>query len=165
MGLGATNKRKGSYAERYYANFFKSLGYSFCKTSRFASKQHDNAKIDLMFIPFNIQVKAGKQKGLNPSKELHTMNSAIKAMFPTEDIVHNKPCLLIHYRQGTSGVKRKPEDEMLYMSLQQFESFKEEFEGLTFTYKKVFKLLVNSEYRDIVGMTVEHFKDEVILKM
>ena len=49
--VGKTNRRKGHNAERYYANFFKDLGYTFCKTARQASRLHDDCGIDLIFAP------------------------------------------------------------------------------------------------------------------
>jgi hypothetical protein len=165
MGVGATNKRKGSNAERHYAKFFRELGFNFCETSRFVSKKHDNAKIDLMYIPFNLQIKAGIQKNMNPGKELFMMASSIASMFPLEDEVHNKPCLLIHYKQGKPGSKRTPGMEMVYMSMIQFEEFNSYPETtLEISYAKEFKFDLDSPYKYIIGMPLDHFKSEVILK-
>jgi hypothetical protein len=164
MGQGKTNKRKGHDAERLYANFFREIGFEFCETSRFASRKHDNAKIDLVYIPFNIQIKAGKQTGMNPGKELCIMESAMQMMFPKEDEVFSKPRLLIHSKQVGRGFKRLPEHEIVYMSMKQFELFKEKSADLTYHYHKVYKFELDSEYRTIVGMDLEVFKNEVILK-
>lgn len=164
MGLGATNKRKGSSAERYYAKYFRELGFPFCETARFGSKKHDNAKIDLLYIPFNVQIKAGVQKNMNPGKELFMMATSIIAMFPPEDEVSKRPCLLIHYKQGKLGVRRTPEMELVYMSLQQFNIFKEKSPNLSYFSLKEFKFDLQSEFKTIVGMTLNHFKEEVILK-
>ena len=70
---GKTNRRKGHNAERHYASFFKELGYEFCKTSRQASRLHDDCGIDLMYLPFLVQIKAGKQKGLKEQKLYNTL--------------------------------------------------------------------------------------------
>lgn len=164
MGVGAKNKRKGSTAERYYAKFFRDLGFTFCETSRFVSKKHDNAKIDLMYIPFNLQIKAGIQRNMSPGKELFMMASSITSMFPLEDEVHKKPCILIHYKQGTPGVKRTPDMEVVYMSMIQFDVFRNKSRELKYDYLKEYKFDLQSEYKTIVGMTLEHFKNEVILK-
>jgi hypothetical protein len=164
MGLGATNKRKGSSAERYYAKYFRNLGFNFCETARFGSKKHDNAKIDLMYIPFNVQIKAGVQKNLNPGKELFFMHTSITAMFPIEDPVFARPCILIHHKQGTPGAKRTPEMQMVYMSYSQYLIFKELNPNFTYTYEKTFKFDLQSEFKVIVGMPLEHFKEEIILK-
>ena len=76
---GKTNKRKGSDAERYYAKIFRDdLGFTHCKTSRLGSKLHDDAGIDLIFLPLNVQIKAGKQVGLNPGKELNYMQGRME---------------------------------------------------------------------------------------
>ena len=164
MGIGATNKRKGSTAERYYAKFFRELGFTFCETSRFVSKKHDNAKIDLMYIPFNLQIKAGIPKNMNPGKELFMMATSIASMFPLEDDVHKRPCLLIHYKQGKPGARRTPDMEMVYMSMIQFLAFQEKSPELSVLSLKEFKFDLDSEFKTIVGMTLDHFKSEVILK-
>lgn len=164
MGIGATNKRKGSTAERFYAKFFRELGFTFCETSRFVSKKHDNAKIDLMYIPFNLQIKAGIQKNMNPGKELFMMATSIASMFPLEDDVHKRPCLLIHYKQGKPGARRTPDMEMVYMSMIQFDVFRGKSPQLEYSMLKDFKFDLNSEFKTIVGMTLNHFKSEVILK-
>jgi len=164
MGVGATNKRKGSTAERYYAKFFRELGFTFCETSRFGSKKHDNAKIDLLYIPFNVQIKAGIQKNMSPGKELFMMSTSISAMFPPEDEVFKKPCILFHYKQGNPGVKRTPEMEMVYMSMIQFDLFKAKSPNLEYSMMKDFKFDLQSEFKTVVGMTLDHFKSEVILK-
>ena len=158
------NKVKGSFAERYYAKVFRALGFPFCETSRFASQKHDNAKVDLVYIPFNIQIKAGIQQNLNPGKELFMMKSSINAMFPAEEDIHKRPCLLIHYKQGTQGVIRTPNMEMIYMSIIQFDIFKNKNPNLEYQTLKDFKFDLQSEFKTIVGMTFEYFKNEVILK-
>lgn len=162
--IGATNKRKGSNAERLYAKKFRELGFEFCKTSRFVSKAHDNSKIDLMYIPFNIQIKAGVQKGLNAGKELMSMEAMIKTMFPPTDEVFTKPALLIHYVQVGPGRKREAEHEKVFMSHQQFLTFKQMNPDLKFDTEKVFKFESISEFKHIVCMTFEYFVEEVILK-
>lgn len=162
---GKTNKRMGSNAERLYAIIFRELGFSFCETSRFGSKKHDNAKIDLVYIPFNIQIKAGKQQNMNAGKELLSMYSMIHAMFPPGDEVFTKPSLLIHHEHIGRGKKRLPEHQKVYMSLKQFNKFKKLNPKLKFDTKKEFKFDLKSEFKVIVCMNFESFKDEVILKL
>ena len=89
---GKTNKRKGSDAERHYARVFRDdLGFTHCKTSRLGSKLHDDAGIDLIFVPLNIQVKAGKQVGLNPIRELIYMQNRMTELFPSTSKEHDHP--------------------------------------------------------------------------
>ena len=76
--VGKTNRRKGHNAERYYANFFKDLGYTFCKTARQASRLHDDCGIDLMYLPFLVQIKAGKQRGLKRADTLQYIEDRVK---------------------------------------------------------------------------------------
>lgn len=165
MGLGQTNKRKGSNAERYYAKVFRELGFTFCATSRLASKLHDNAKIDLINIPFNLQIKAGKQSGLNAGRELFMMHSCIHTMFPKDHEVFKKPLILVHYKEvEEGGYRRTPEHEIIYMSLEQFNKFKELTPTLTYDTIKVFKFDMELEFKTMVSMTFEVFKNEIILK-
>lgn len=164
MEIGKINKRKGSNAEKLYATKFKELGFNFCNTSSLISKKHDNANIDLMNIPFNLQIKAGKQKNMNAGKELFAMYSYIHAMFPIGDEVFKKPLLLVHYEEVERGHKRLPEHEKVYMSLLQFDLFKENSPHIEYDTFRVFKYDMYSEFKTIVSITFEVFKNEIILK-
>lgn len=117
---GKTNKRKGSNAERFYAKIFREIGYEFCKTSREASKLHDNAGIDLMFLPFNVQVKAGKQVALNASKELLYMKNRIAELFPPTAAEQFLPKVLIHKKEVGRGHIRTEFDELVFMSFEDY---------------------------------------------
>ena len=56
---GITSRRKGHEFERKIRLNFKDLGWSNCETSRYASKQMDDRKIDLINTsPFAVQCKA-----------------------------------------------------------------------------------------------------------
>lgn len=121
MSYGKKNKRMGSDAERYYAKIFREeLGYTHCQTSRLGSKLHDDIGIDLIFIPFNIQIKAGKQIGLNISKELLNIQNNMAARFPKEALEHGFPKLVIHKKKVMQGKKRTEFDEIVSMSFQDF---------------------------------------------
>lgn len=118
---GKTNKRKGSDAERYYARIFREdLGFAHCKTARLGSKLHDDAGIDLIFLPFNVQIKAGKQVGLNPSKELNYMQNRMTELFPSTSLEHNYPKILIHKKEVGQGKKRGEFDEIVSMTFKDF---------------------------------------------
>lgn len=162
---GTTNRRKGHVAERYYMNFFKALGFESCSTARFSSRKHDNAKIDLVDIPFNIQIKSGVQKNMNPGKELFMMESSIKAMFSSGDEVFSKPLLLFHYKQNVPGKRRTEEMEMVYMSFKQYKAFSKLSPEFSFDFYKEYSIDTSSDFKIIVGMSVEHFKQEIILKL
>lgn len=156
MELGKINKQMGKDAEHYFSRIFRALGFSMCYPSRNTSKRYDNAKIDLMNLPFNIQIKAGRQKNLNPGKELFSMFNCIQSMFPKEDEVFKKPYLLIHTEKVGEG--------MVYMSLQQFDVFRNQSRNLEYSNLKEFKFEMNSEFKSIVGVSFEVFKNEIILK-
>lgn len=118
---GKTNKRKGSDAERYYARIFREdLGFTHCKTSRLGSKLHDDAGIDLIFIPLNIQIKAGKQVGLNPGKELTYMQNRMTELFPESSLEHDYPKLVIHKKEVGQGKKRSEFDEIVSLTFKDF---------------------------------------------
>jgi len=118
---GKTNKRKGSDAERFYAKIFRDdLGFTHCKTARLGSKLHDDAGIDLIFLPFNVQVKAGKQAGLNSSKELEYMKNRMGELFPPTSQEHTFPKVLIHKKEVGAGNKRTEFDEIVSMTFEDF---------------------------------------------
>lgn len=118
--LGATNKRKGSDAERFYAKAFRDLGFIHCKTARMGSKLHDDSGIDLIFLPFNVQIKAGKQTGLNPSKELDYIQQRMGEHFPPTSVEHELPKILIHKKEVGRGKLRTPSDEIVSMTFEDF---------------------------------------------
>lgn len=163
--IGKTNRRIGHEAERYYVNRFKELGFSFCVTARLGSRLYDNAKIDLINLPFNIQVKAGVQKSMNPGRELFSMSNMIVALFPPEDDVHTKPKLLIHKKPIGKGNKSTDDHEIVYMSLRQFKVYKEDIPELKFLFKKSYKFELQSEFKDVVAMTFKTFESQIIKKL
>lgn len=170
--IGKANKRLGSSTERLYVSIFKKeLGYEFCGSSRLKSRALDNAKIDIADIPYNIQVKAGKQNGMNPGKELMLMKTAMQEIFPPDSDVHKKPCILIHHKvmsatermiEGLSH-KRQEEESLVYMTLKQFEQFKVTYPHLTFLSSKQFKLASDeSPFKTIVCMSFDYFKHNIL---
>lgn len=124
--IGRANKRKGSNAERLYAKLFRELGFTHCKTSRQGSRLYDDSGIDLINLPFNIQIKAGYHKGMNPSNVLQYTKDKIKENFPHYDTVHSFPIILIHSKSTGRGTKRGEFDDLVTMS---FQDFKKLIEG------------------------------------
>lgn len=121
--LAKTVKRKGSNAEREYAKKFRELGFSHCKTSRLGSKLHDDSGIDLIFLPFNVQIKAGIQRGLNPSNELKYVKDRMKELFPDTSPEHEYPTILIHRKDAGSGKTRDEYKDIVSMTFKDFEKF------------------------------------------
>lgn len=118
--LGATNKRKGSNAERYYAKVFKDLGFDHCVTARYGSRIHDDAGIDLINLPMNIQIKAGKQKGMNVSAVLKDIKNRFSSLFPKTAPEHDLPLVLIHRKDVGRGKRREEQDDIVSMSFEDF---------------------------------------------
>lgn len=56
--IGARNRRKGHNLERVIAKWFRDLGYERACTTREGSRLMDNAKLDICYVPFNVQCKA-----------------------------------------------------------------------------------------------------------
>lgn len=120
---GPANKRKGSRVEREYANIFKELNelLSQCKTTRNTSRVLDACKVDLNFLPILVQIKAGEQKGLNPSVVLQEMVSELKKHLPANYPEHTMPKVLIHHKDMPKGRrKRVPTDSMVSMTFDDF---------------------------------------------
>lgn len=117
---GKTNKRKGSNAEREYAEKFRQLGFENCKTARQGAKMLDDCGIDLIFIPFNVQIKAGLQQGLRPHKVLEYMKNRITEVLPKYSVEYNLPKILIHKRQVGQGNKRDEFSDIVSMTFEDF---------------------------------------------
>lgn len=117
---GKTNKRKGSNAEREFAEKFRQLGFENCKTARQGAKMLDDCGIDLIFIPFNVQIKAGLQQGLRPNKVLEYMKNRITEVLPKYSVEHNLPKILIHKRQVGQGNKRDEFSDIVSMTFEDF---------------------------------------------
>ena len=96
------------------------MGFKHCKTARLGSKLHDDAGIDLIFLPFNPQIKCGKQAGLNASKELKNIEDKMAILFPPSSPEHTAPKILIHKKQVGSGKRRTEYDEIVSMSFKDF---------------------------------------------
>ena len=119
--LGKRNKRLGSDAERYYAKKFREISpqLEHCKTSRQGSKLFDDSKIDLIFIPYNTQIKAGEQRGLKPRDELSSMQTEMEKNFPKTAVEFTFPKILIH-KMPAKGSKRTEYDELVTMTFSDF---------------------------------------------
>jgi len=118
--MANTNRNKGHNAEREYRTEFRSLGYSNCETSRYASRKHDDCKVDLVGIPFNVQIKAGKQRGMNPSKVLFDMDTAMKEGFCDDEHEYGKIKVLIHKKDGKRGRPRTEFDDLVTLTWEDF---------------------------------------------
>ena len=119
--LGKRNRNKGNNAERYYAKFFREeLGYDRCRTSREGSRLYDESGIDLMGIPVLIQIKAGRQQKLNYSQVLQGMDEKISKNFPVGYPEPDMPKVILHHKQGKTGVERTAYDQLVIMTFNTF---------------------------------------------
>jgi hypothetical protein len=79
---GSTNRRKGQNAERSIASELRELGWKDAATTRASSRMLDNAKVDINFVPFNIQSKAVKRNlnTKNYSDLIDEVNKGVAAL-------------------------------------------------------------------------------------
>ena len=108
---GSTNRRKGHDAERLYVQKFKDLGYDKCVTARFGSKLHDDCGVDLLNLPFNVQIKAGVQKGISYSQTIAYTKDLTAKKLSEEDAA--KPVILIHKKPFDKGPSKDNETKEL----------------------------------------------------
>ena len=110
--LGKKNKTMGSVGERYFRDEFRDIGYTKCVTSRLGSRLHDNVGVDLIFIPYNVQVKVGQQKGLNIRNEIRNITEKMLETFPENSLEFTYPRLVIHKKQVERLEKEFPTEIM-----------------------------------------------------
>lgn len=110
---GKANRIKGHTYERKWAKFFRDIGFTYCKTSRQASRLLDDSKVDLAFIPFNIQCKSVKSS-INYIEEIKMIEESLKKNFPPDDKQHSYPTIIAHKRGS------KPEEELIIMKANDF---------------------------------------------
>lgn len=158
--IGAKNKHKGSHAERFYAQVFRDLGFDYCITSRQGGRIYDNAGIDIMNIPFNVQIKAGIQKNMSPGKVLFNVDSQIKALFPETSEVRTYPIILIHRPKPFSS---NTNEDTVYYTYKQHLKFKEINNNLRYIETKQRKDVYFNEYSKIVKVSFEDFKNLILL--
>lgn len=97
---GKASRNKGHRAEVEYAARFRELGYIYCKTAREGSRLLDSCGIDLINIPYNVQIKSGyKQNRAKADREFKKMKEELKKNFGDDISVH-KPRLLIQKLDG-----------------------------------------------------------------
>lgn len=159
--LGAKNKRKGSDSERYYANVFKEFGYKHCVTARLGSRLHDNAGVDIINIPFNIQIKAGKQTKMSPGKVLLNMQAQIQSLFPEDNIIHKYPLLIIH---RTHAFKKDYLEDVVYMSKKQYNIFSELHGKIEYLFIKKRQYKTTSEFGDIIAVSFSELVKKGVFK-
>lgn len=113
-------RRRGHNGERHYMNVFKEMGYKRCSTSRSSSRQLDDCGVDLNGIPFNIQIKTGIHKGLNPLKSIIEYKRRLQDVYEDEPHRLGYPFFLIHRKMGTPGKRRTPFNDIVYIQLEDF---------------------------------------------
>lgn len=164
MGRGKTNKRKGSDAERYFATLFKEMGFEKCITARLGGRIYDNAGIDLINIPLNIQIKGGVQKGMIPGLVLQNMREQIDILFPKDSEIVQYPLFVIH---RPKIYKNTCSDDKVYFTLEDLKRLQLRFTEISigseqFLQSRSKKLY--GEFKNIIVVSFETFQREVLSK-
>ena len=106
---GKRNREAGHRYERKWAKEFRDLGFTYCKTSRQASRLLDDCGVDLAFIPFLFQCKNVKAN-INYGKLITDIETKTKANFPPNSPELRYPVVVAH----------KKEDELIVMRADYF---------------------------------------------
>ena len=121
---GKKSKAMGHGVERLYVNLLKELGWLKAKTCRLASRLLDNCRVDVAFVPMNIQIKAGTQRGLKPAEELEEMERLLDENLPDDASERRHPNVVIHHKvlnnPKDAFKSRKPTDAICYMTVETF---------------------------------------------
>lgn len=118
--MGNTNKNKGSAAERKFRLKFEELGWKFCKTSRQANRLADDCGVDLVGLPFNVQVKAGHQEGMSPQSVLQYIDDRLPEAFAPHEAIHTLTNVLIFETVCGRGKKRRDVDTLVFIAKEDF---------------------------------------------
>lgn len=114
--MSKNNRKKGHDLERQVANDLKNI-FPYVKTSRAASKLLDDCKIDLAFIPFLVQCKAGYERNRPKyEEEFVEMKKQIALHYPETDNIHRSPFVLVHKLDSGRGNKRREEETQVVIS-------------------------------------------------
>lgn len=111
---GTRNRNKGHRYERWLAQCMRNLGFSKCVTARQGSRIADNAGIDLINVPMNIQAKSGYSKGLNYTQIFEDMEKGLDEYFMEEDPIRSYPSVIAH-KKG-----RKKSEHLVIMKFDDF---------------------------------------------
>lgn len=117
---GKRNRAKGHNAERFYAKEFRDMGFDKCRTSREGSRLLDNCGVDLMFLPFLVQIKAGKQRALNTSNVLSEMKVKLEENFPKGSPEILMPKILIHHKDVGRGKEKTVYHQLVTLTFEDF---------------------------------------------
>jgi len=113
LNKGNANRNKGHTFERMWAKTMRDIGYLFCKTTRQASRLLDSCKIDLAFIPYNIQCK-NVQANINYKDLILSIKTILLENYPEDDPIFDNPIIIAH----KLGIL--PEDHLVIMEASTF---------------------------------------------
>ena len=99
--MGNANRRKGHALERLIAKTFRLFGFQYSKTSRATSRLLDDCGVDINFVPFLIQCKAGYNNNRPKYEDIYrNIKDKLKENYPGDHPNHDLPIVLIHKLNG-----------------------------------------------------------------
>lgn len=98
--IGARNRRKGHNLERVIAKWFRDLGFARACTTREGSRLMDNAKLDICYIPFNVQCKA-VESHIDYAALTQEVKTEVKKLVPERE---SYPIIIFHKRKRKTNV-------------------------------------------------------------
>jgi hypothetical protein len=98
--LGVRNRRKGHTLERNVAKLFRDLGFERACTTREGSRLMDNAKLDVCYVPFNVQCKA-VEAHIDYQALTEEVRNGVKTLVPERE---KFPIMIFHKRKRKINV-------------------------------------------------------------
>lgn len=156
---GKENQLKGEEGEKFYVSYFQRLGYKNCKQAEKKSL-YDSLGIDLVNIPYLIQIKTGIQKNLIPGKILTLMSAQISNNLPKNHVIikENFNLFLIHHK-GNNNI----EEDVIYMSLDTYDYYLSMYKEIKILSTNFRKIESHIEFNKIVGINMLEF-EKVLIK-
>jgi hypothetical protein len=97
------NRDKGHRYERMWANVFKDLGWDKCITARQGSRIADDSGIDLINIPYNMQLKCGYPRGINYKDIFDKIDACKEKNFTEDDSIQKYPTVIAHKKTSKTN--------------------------------------------------------------
>lgn len=156
---GKENQLKGLKGEEFYKNYFIKLGYKDCQIAEKKSL-YDSIGIDLINIPYLIQIKTGVQKNMNPGKVLTLMSAQIHTNVPKTHKIctENYNLFVIHHKDNDFN------NDIIYMTLDTLELYISKYGHIDYKSINTRNIKSISEFNNIVGINMTEFHNKVLKK-
>ncbi len=160
MTNGKENQLKGLKGEEFYVDCFKNIGYETCKRAEKGSL-YDAIGIDLINIPYLIQIKTGIQKNMNPGKILTLLYAQLNNNIDKNHTIlkENFNLFVIHHREVNDL-----SNDIIYMSLDTYHYYLTKYTNIEIEYSNIRDSKLQSEFNKIIGINMNEFYNKVLKK-